>query len=196
MRFSSSTGAVPTLFGGEIARGKHLFPFRTEPLSLSAPMVLGGQPPGRVGRRRSLSRAAPRGGSFSFPTRRCHRRWHHRLQRTERPARTPPTTFVAARGAALSRWSRSGGDSLGNASPIVQRVGCARGEPRLPALTLADGLGLDPVLTERREVDNHVGRIEQPVPYVYEHSCHDRQVMEGVGQNPAICRGTCRLPAK
>src|SRR5829696_5495585 len=66
MRFSSSTGAVPTLFGGEIARGKHLFPFRTEPLSLSAPMVLGGQPPGRVGRRRSLSRAAPRGGSFSF----------------------------------------------------------------------------------------------------------------------------------
>jgi hypothetical protein len=35
-----------------IARGKHLFPFRTEQLSLSAPMVLGGQPPGRVGRRR------------------------------------------------------------------------------------------------------------------------------------------------
>lgn len=35
-----------------IARGKHLFPFRTEPLSLSAPMVLGPQGPGRVGRRR------------------------------------------------------------------------------------------------------------------------------------------------
>src|SRR5215216_967127 len=34
-----------------IARGIHLFPFRTEPLSLSAPMVLGGKPPGRVGRR-------------------------------------------------------------------------------------------------------------------------------------------------
>src|ERR687897_1208154 len=52
MRFSRSTEAVSKPFGGETARGKHLFPFRTEPLSLSAPMVLGGQPPGRVGRRR------------------------------------------------------------------------------------------------------------------------------------------------
>src|SRR5215207_1376082 len=52
MRFLRSTEAVSKPFGGEIARGKHLFPFRTEPLSLSAPMVLGGQPPGRVGRRR------------------------------------------------------------------------------------------------------------------------------------------------
>src|SRR5262245_66232866 len=74
MRFSRPTEAVSQTFGGEIARGKHLFPFRTEPLSLSAPMVLGGQPPGRVGRRRSCSvklpiRAAcqkrrPGGGSF------------------------------------------------------------------------------------------------------------------------------------
>ena len=36
------------------ARGKHLFPFRTEQLSPSAPMVLGPQGPGRVGRRRFL----------------------------------------------------------------------------------------------------------------------------------------------
>src|SRR3954447_15818081 len=35
-----------------MARGKHLFPFRTEQLSPSAPMVLGSQEPGRVGRRR------------------------------------------------------------------------------------------------------------------------------------------------
>src|SRR5208282_204054 len=35
-----------------LARGKHLFPFRTEQLSPSAPMVLGSQGPGRVGRRR------------------------------------------------------------------------------------------------------------------------------------------------
>src|SRR5680860_423052 len=41
-----------------IARGIHLFPFRTEPLSPSAPMVLGGKPPGRVGRRQSCLRAA------------------------------------------------------------------------------------------------------------------------------------------
>ncbi len=38
-----------------MARGKHLFPFRTEPLSPSAPMVLGPQGPGRVGRRRFFS---------------------------------------------------------------------------------------------------------------------------------------------
>src|SRR5215211_3257607 len=47
-----------------MARGKHLFPFRTEQLSPSAPMVLGPQGPGRVGRRRSLSE----------PLRPCQRR--------------------------------------------------------------------------------------------------------------------------
>ena len=41
-----------------IAWGKHLFPFRTEQLSPTAPMVLGSQGPGRVGRRRFLLRAA------------------------------------------------------------------------------------------------------------------------------------------
>ena len=35
-----------------MARGIHLFPFRTEKLSPSAPMVLGAKAPGRVGRRR------------------------------------------------------------------------------------------------------------------------------------------------
>ena len=35
-----------------IARGSYLFPFRTEKSSPSAPMVLGPQGPGRVGRRR------------------------------------------------------------------------------------------------------------------------------------------------
>ena len=49
-----------------MARGKHLFPFRTEPLSPSAPMVLGPQGPGRVGRRRFFSDpvSASRGGVF------------------------------------------------------------------------------------------------------------------------------------
>src|SRR3990170_579616 len=50
-----------------IAAGIHLFPFRTEQLSPSAPMVLGAQAPGRVGRRRVFHRAALRGGSSSFP---------------------------------------------------------------------------------------------------------------------------------
>src|SRR5688500_18762466 len=41
-----------------IAWGKHLFPFRTEKLSPTAPMVLGPHGPGRVGRRRFFLRAA------------------------------------------------------------------------------------------------------------------------------------------
>ncbi len=48
--------AIPVV----IAAGKHLFPFRTEKLSLPAPMVLGGQPPGRVGRRRLSFEGPPR----------------------------------------------------------------------------------------------------------------------------------------
>ena len=49
-----------------IATGPHPFPFRTRKLSLSAPMVLGGIPPGRVGRRRifSMKKPPPRGGGF------------------------------------------------------------------------------------------------------------------------------------
>src|SRR3954452_3048477 len=47
-----------------IAAGVHLFPFRTEKLSPPAPMVLGGQPPGRVGRRR-ISFAKPATAGFA-----------------------------------------------------------------------------------------------------------------------------------
>jgi hypothetical protein len=47
-------GVVSRLFPVALARGKHLFPFRTEQLSPSAPMVLGPQGPGRVGRRRFI----------------------------------------------------------------------------------------------------------------------------------------------
>ena len=52
--------AVSRQFAVAIARGKHLFPFRTEQLSLSAPMVLGSQGPGRVGRRRFTFTSRPR----------------------------------------------------------------------------------------------------------------------------------------
>ena len=47
-------GPVSRPFPVALARGKHLFPFRTEPLSPSAPMVLGLKGPGRVGRRRFI----------------------------------------------------------------------------------------------------------------------------------------------
>ena len=50
--FEGPGGAGLDQFPVAMARGKHLFPFRTEPLSPSAPMVLGSQGPGRVGRRR------------------------------------------------------------------------------------------------------------------------------------------------
>src|SRR3954463_944107 len=55
------------MFPVVMARGKHLFPFRTEQLSPSAPMVLGSQEPGRVGRRRfDQYTSRPRGGSSSL----------------------------------------------------------------------------------------------------------------------------------
>jgi hypothetical protein len=52
--FQGPRGAGLDRFPVAMARGKHLFPFRTEPLSPSAPMVLGSQGPGRVGRRRFI----------------------------------------------------------------------------------------------------------------------------------------------
>ena len=52
-----------------LAWGKHLFPFRTEQLSPTAPMVLGSQGPGRVGRRRFLEHTSrPSGGSCAEET--------------------------------------------------------------------------------------------------------------------------------
>jgi hypothetical protein len=78
--FEGPGGVVSRPFPVALARGKHLFPFRTEQLSPSAPMVLGPQGPGRVGRRRftfDVTRAAsgrpvvlPMPGAWSSP-RRC-----------------------------------------------------------------------------------------------------------------------------
>jgi hypothetical protein len=52
--FEGPGGLVSRVFPVALARGRHLFPFRTEQLSPSAPMVLGLKGPGRVGRRRFL----------------------------------------------------------------------------------------------------------------------------------------------
>ena len=89
-------GRAPRQFPVVVAQGSYLFPFRTEKSSLVAPMVLGGQLPGRVGRRRILftgpSRIA-RGGPVLLPARRARawdlrqRAWDVR-QRTRGPA--PP----------------------------------------------------------------------------------------------------------
>src|SRR4051794_29196163 len=60
----------PDKFPVAIAWGKHLFPFRTEQLSPTAPMVLGPQGPGRVGRRRFLlQRSRPPRRLFAFNVR-------------------------------------------------------------------------------------------------------------------------------
>src|SRR4051794_29515872 len=64
--FQAPPGPVSQYFRWCIARGRHLFPFRTEPLSPSAPMVLGGQPPGRVGRRRFFEPPPRTDGGFFF----------------------------------------------------------------------------------------------------------------------------------
>src|SRR5580765_4572347 len=61
-KWRGSTSQFPVV----IAAGVHLFPFRTEQLSPPAPMVLGGQPPGRVGRRRIILRRAARAARFSL----------------------------------------------------------------------------------------------------------------------------------
>src|SRR3954449_7573558 len=58
-RASDSAAARLTTWA-VIAAGKHLFPFRTEKLSPLAPMVLGEQSPGRVGRRPLAQRARGR----------------------------------------------------------------------------------------------------------------------------------------
>ena len=49
----------PPSFVVVLARGKHPFPFRTRQLSLSAPMILQGQPCGKVGRRHILFSSEP-----------------------------------------------------------------------------------------------------------------------------------------
>src|SRR3954468_4339506 len=63
-RASDSAAARLTTWA-VIATGKHLFPFRTEKLSPLAPMVLGEQSPGSVGRPPLTS--GPRVGSFFKP---------------------------------------------------------------------------------------------------------------------------------
>jgi hypothetical protein len=110
-------------------------------------MVLGGQPPGRVGRRRSYLRAAPEGGSFFTRSRRV----------------VLPD---------LESRERLSGQTLLRAGPIVQMVRGAGGQVRGPRLAIPPRLGVYPVLTKRREVDHQIGRIEQPLSYVYELSSH------------------------
>src|SRR5258705_11556025 len=81
-----------------LARGKHLFPFRTEQLSPSAPMVLGSQGPGRVGRRRFFLSAK------TAADRAVVRRARPRGRLSATRARVAPAPRRAARGT-RARWA-------------------------------------------------------------------------------------------
>jgi hypothetical protein len=122
-------------FSVVIARGKHLFPFRTEPLSPSAPMVLGAHAPGRVGRRRFFltqhddGRERPatlhrrRGGSSRAPPSPVAAR-----RGGDGPAHDGTRPRGAARGRIRPAWrSRSGGRPR---SGTAGRSSVARGSLR------------------------------------------------------------------
>ena len=84
-----------------LAWGKHLFPFRTEQLSPTAPMVLGLRGPGRVGRRRFfVSRTSRPRGRLVF-VKRPVARAAPRCRRRDRPVGTlgagPPAVRRVAR---------------------------------------------------------------------------------------------------
>jgi hypothetical protein len=106
-----------------MARGKHLFPFRTEQLSPSAPMVLGSQEPGRVGRRRLyVENGPPWGGPFAL--RGCEpldRAGRHRRPRGSRTALDGLRAASRRAGPRVARGEAVRGPARG---PRV-----ARGEP-------------------------------------------------------------------
>ncbi len=158
VQFSSSTERLAK-FRWRIASGRHLFPFRTEQLSHSAPMVLGGQPPGRVGRRRFFVvtlRAAPAGGSLSFPL-----AYFGALLGTEKKRTVDAVPAAGLR--VLDRqdqsWSSEAAGSGCRSSQGLAVTGLA-------ARDRFRG-GLEAVLAEGREVDQEVGGIGQPGAYVF-----------------------------
>jgi hypothetical protein len=128
-------GVVFRVFPVALARGKHLFPFRTEQLSPSAPMVLGPQGPGRVGRRRFLQQsdtAALRGGRCRWGARGESHRAPVAASRVARPHAGPGRgAHAGARPCRRARASRTGGR------------GASAGRPDAPARARAATPGAD-----------------------------------------------------
>ena len=97
-----------------MAKGSHLFPYRTQKLSLSAPMVLGWRRPGRVGHCRiPYEKASALAGAFSYPI------WN--LQPS---GRSQPSTalYLARTGACRCQWQKQ----AGGASGIARGTGAER----------------------------------------------------------------------
>ncbi len=89
--------SLTTDFPVAIATGSHPFPSRTRKLRLSAPMVLGGRPPGRVGRRRELSYECP------FPLGNGHSSFSSVTSSVMPAARRPSSASGARRSGAPQR---------------------------------------------------------------------------------------------
>ncbi len=111
-----------------LARGKHLFPFRTEKLSPSAPMVLGSQGPGRVGRRRFIYAHEPPQGAARGVVGSLQNQAHPVLRglRRPRPARNIRARSLRREGAARHSGASSPTDRT-QAHLLVRRH-----DPRTP----------------------------------------------------------------
>ena len=118
-----------------MARGKHLFPFRTEQLSPSAPMVLVSQGPGRVGRRRFDYRlkAPPLAGPSSVNGPHVRSVWRRgttvptpRTKDVERPAerapRPRPSAAAGRRSPAPSRRAPPVRALVGSAAALARAL--------------------------------------------------------------------------
>src|SRR5215218_2711254 len=167
-------------FRWRIASGKHLFPFRTEQLSHSAPMVLGGQPPGRVGRRRffvawpALSSGA---GHYAF-------RASSRLSGSG-AALAEEAGFLdqaAVRAAGLGPGGRKG------------RRGARSG--KICATQASSPSGLQPVLAQGCEVDQKVGGVRQPVGELGLWIEHEFVRYGGLRTLSGFCNTGCRRRLK
>ena len=110
-----------------MAAGSHPFPSRTRQLSPPAPMVLGGRPPGRVGRRRISNDEDPRsgGGPLSFSGRRYDQP-HGRLRLLVRRARRGLRGPRAGRPGAAGPSHRPAAPAAPSRGPRTAPTGASR----------------------------------------------------------------------
>ena len=95
-----------------MAKGIHLFPYRTQKLSLSAPMVLGWRRPGRVGHCRIPKRTRPHKSGVLF---------FLDLEMIYLPGRLSRVRkYLAGTGAERAQWAKQRGGASG-----IARSACA-----------------------------------------------------------------------
>ena len=106
-------GTKPEEIPVVMAKGIHLFPYRTQKLSLSAPMVLGWRRPGRVGHCRIPKRTRPHKSGVLF---------FLDLEMIYLPGRLrpSPTLDLVGTGACRRQWRKQAGGASG-----IARSACA-----------------------------------------------------------------------